>query len=187
MIFIMRKSILVALTTLVFLSAFAQRKDVAQIRRDYNVLKAWIAKLPRMGNEGGMYCLTVDDNPYDSSYPGVGHFRTRTQFYYHIVGGEPPVLRMAIESHESGSRRTYTEAMFDEDGKATFIFFRLKLVDDKSAIERRLYMDGGNTLSYTENNKPVTGPKQGQSRHDVWIKADRLMKQFMGAMEYSHK
>lgn len=183
----MRKSTLIALASLVFFATYAQSKDVKQIRADYNELKAWIAKLPEMGETGGMYCLILDDNPQGAAYPGVGHFRTKTHFYYNVEGGQPPVLKMAVESYEGGTQRVYTEAMYDEAGKASFIFASQKTEKGRSAVERRLYMDGDSTLDFTENNRPVAGSSRAQSLHEVRAKADRLMKQFMGIMGYGDK
>ena len=105
----MRKSIIVALATLVFVNIFAQDEKIKQIRKDYNELKASITKLPEMKEMGNMYCLTIDDNPYGGSYPAVGSFRVKTQFYYDIEGGEDPVLRMAIDTYAASAQRMYIE------------------------------------------------------------------------------
>ena len=180
----MRKSTLVTLLSLAILAAFAQSKTVEQIRADYNALKTEVARLPQMKETGIMYCLIIDDNPQGATYPGIGHFRSKTHFYYDVAGDEPPVLRLAVESYEGGTQRVYTEAMYDEAGKASFIFASQKTEKGRSAVERRLYMDGDSTLDFTENNRPVAGSSRAQSLHEVRAKADQLMKQFMGIMGY---
>ena len=178
----MRKSTLVALLSLAILAAFAQSKTVEQIRADYNALKTEVARLPQMKETGTMYCLIVDDNPQGATYPGVGHFRSKTHFYYDVAGDEPPVLRLAVESYEGGTQRTHTEAMYDERGRASFVFVSQRTVDGQPVVEQRLYMEGDSALDFTLNKIGVAEGLRAQSQRDVWMKANRLVKQFLSVM-----
>ena len=178
----MRKSTLVALLSLAILAAFAQSKTVEQIRADYNALKTEVARLPQMKETGIMYCLIVDDNPQGATYPGVGHFRSKTHFYYDVAGDEPPVLRLAVESYEGGTQRTETEAMYDERGRASFVFVSQRTVDGQPVVEQRLYMEGDSALDFTLNKIGVAEGLRAQSQRDVWMKANRLVKQFLSVM-----
>jgi len=178
----MRKSIIVALATLVFVNIFAQDEKIKQIRKDYNELKASITKLPEMKETGNMYCLTIDDNPYGGSYPAVGSFRVKTQFYYDIEGGEDPVLRMAIDTYAASAQRMYIEVLY-QDNKPVFIFLKNNYQGDE---ERRLYLEDGQVIQYSENNVVKPYPDDDDNRSDLKAEADRLLQQFLTAKGHGY-
>ena len=178
----MRKSIIVALATLVFVNIFAQDEKIKQIRKDYNELKASITKLPEMKEMGNMYCLTIDDNPSGGSYPAVGSFRVKTQFYYDIEGGEDPVLRMAIDTYAASAQRMYIEVLY-QDNSPVFVFLKNNYQGND---DRRLYMKGDEMIQYSENNVVKAYPDDEGNLSDLKVEALRLLQQFLTAKQHGY-
>ena len=92
------------------------------------------------------------------------------------------MLRLAVESYEGGTQRTDTEAMYDERGRASFVFVSQRTVDGQPVVEQRLYMEGDSALDFTLNKIGVAEGLRAQSQRDVWMKANRLVKQFLSVM-----
>ena len=63
-------------------------------------MKSRISELKKAGMEGSLYCLHVEDNVYDASYPATGIYHTHRWFYYEHEGGKPSVLVMVVESQK---------------------------------------------------------------------------------------
>lgn len=176
----MKKSILVVLAALAIVTTYAQEDDrVTQIRKDYNELKARIAKLPEMGYTGGMYCLTIDDNPYGGSYPAVGSFRVKTQFYYDIIDDRGPELRMAIDTYAASEQKIYIEVLY-QNNSPVFVFLKNNYQGND---DRRLYMKGDEMIQYSENNVVKAYPDDDGNLMDLKAEALRLLQQFLTAKE----
>lgn len=180
----MRRSILVALATLaIVITTYAQEDDrVTQIRKDYNEVKAQIAKLPKMGYTGGMYCMTIDDNPCGGSYPAVGTFRVKTQFYYNIIGGRDPELKMAIDTYAASAQRMYIEVLY-QDNSPVFVFLKNNYQGND---DRRLYMKGDEMIQYSENNVVKAYPDDEGNLSDLKAEAHRLLQQFLTAKQHGY-
>ena len=176
----MKKSILVVLAALAIVTTYAQEDDrVTQTRKDYNELKARIAKRPEMGYTGGMYCLTIDDNPYGGSYPAVGSFRVKTQFYYDIIDDRGPELRMAIDTYAASEQKIYIEVLY-QNNSPVFVFLKNNYQGND---DRRLYMKGDEMIQYSENNVVKAYPDDDGNLMDLKAEALRLLQQFLTAKE----
>jgi hypothetical protein len=179
----MRKSIIVALATLVFAAIYAQDDKIQQIRKDYNELKAAIAKSPqRVPGGKELYCISLDDNPYGGSYPAVGSYRTTTQFYYELHEGREPQLLMAIDHYAASAQKMYTEVLY-KDNRPVFVFLKNNYEGDD---DRRLYLEGDQIIQYTENNAVKPYPNEGDERTDLKYRAESLLEQFKAAKGCGH-
>lgn len=49
-------------------------------------------------------------------------------------------------------------------------------------VEQRLYMEGDSALDFTLNKIGAAEGLRAQSQRDVWMKANRLVKQFLSVM-----
>ena len=177
----MRKSIIVALATLVFAAIYAQDDKIQLIRKDYNELKAAIAKSPqRVPGGKELYCISLDDNPYGGSYPAVGSYRTTTQFYYEPYEGRAPQLRMAIEHYAAANQKMYTEVLYRENRPA-FVFLKNNYDGDD---DRRLYLEGDQIIQYSENNAVKPYPSDDDRRTNLIDYAEVLLKQFKAIKGY---
>lgn len=179
----MRKSIIVALATVVFVTLYAQDDSIRQIRKDYNELKASIARLSQGGPAGGgLYCVTLDNNPYGASYPAVGNYRTTTQCYYELPDGREPQLRMVVEHYEAAMQKMYAEVLY-KDNRPVFVFLKNNYEGDD---DRRLYLEGDQIIQYSENNAVKPYPVDDDRRTDLKGYAEVLLRKFQVVKGYGH-
>ncbi len=159
-------------------AALAQNVKVDGICKEYAAIKADVADLQRAGAKGKWYVLTIDDNAYGRRYVGSDHFRARLHFYYEL---EPesviPILRYATEEVEADEQRIRREALYT-DGQAIYVYEK---DSDHDNIERMLFLDGGEPILYTENNKPLTGDEATDASSMLLWLAENLMKRFEGS------
>ncbi len=159
-------------------AALAQNVKVDGICKEYAAIKADVADLQRAGAKGKWYVLIIDDNAYGRRYVGSDHFRARLHFYYEL---EPesviPILRYATEEVEADEQRIRREALYT-DGQAIYVYEK---DSDHDNIERMLFLDGGEPILYTENNKPQTGDEATDASSMLLWLAENLMKRFEGS------
>lgn len=160
------------------LAVHAQDKRVSDIRKDYAAVKAEVADLQRAGAKGKWYALTMEDNAYGRRYVGSEHFRARLRFYYELESESViPILRFATEEVEADEQRIRREALYT-DGQPVYIYEK---DSDDDNVERALFLDGGEPIEYTENDKPLTGEEATDAAGLLLWQAENLMKRFEGS------
>lgn len=174
----MRKSFITAVAALCIAAAQAQNPKIDGIRREYAAMKADVADLQRAGAKGKWYLLTIDDNAYGRRYVGSDHYHARLNFYYELESESViPILRFATEDVEADEQRIHREALYT-DGQPVYIYEK---DSDKDNVERALFLDAGDPLQYTENNKPLTGNDATDAASVLLWQAENLMKRFEGS------
>ena len=154
----------------------AQSRTVQTIRKEYQQVKSRISELKKAGMEGSLYCLHVEDNVYDASYPATGIYHTHRWFYYEHEGGKPSVLVMVVESQKVAAGTIYREWMFDN---GTFLFgYEKDGYDDN--IEKRIYCDGEKLIRYSENNTDISYVKAEERITNLKRQAYNILRMFNG-------
>lgn len=159
-------------------TATAQNPKIDGIRKEYAAIKAEVADLQRAGLKGKWYVLTLDDNAYGRRYVGSDHYRARLHFYYELESESViPILRFAIEEVEADEQRLRREALY-ADGQPVYIYEK---DSDNDNVERLLFLEGGEPIQYTENNKVLTGDEATDAAGTLIWQAENLMKRFEGS------
>ncbi|NLL28900.1 MAG: hypothetical protein GX259_08885 [Bacteroidales bacterium] len=144
----MKKSLITLFFLACFAISFAQQNDVANIRNEYNKLKAQISGLKDAGYAGELYCLHIEDNVFGKSYPGSGDYNTDRWYYYTFDDDEGNVqLKMVVEIYKIAENTIYSEFMYIDEAVA-FVFSKNSYEEN---IEKRLYCKGEEVIKYTEN------------------------------------
>ena len=125
-------------------------KKIAEIRKQYNEVKANIEKGVSMENL--FYCTTIVNR---STVPAIG-WVTRTINIYSVppeenecIPGDPDyhniILFITITDDANGMKRTYYEYLYDRKGEPIFAY-QYNLFNEKPMDECRFYYDNGQML-----------------------------------------
>ncbi len=95
-----------------------------------------------------LYQTEIIQNVNDLSVPGVGTYKSVTNFSFEWIGGRPYILRFVTCSHTHAAREYYEEFLFGEEGE---LLFTLSVNELK--VSTRYYFDGKSLIRVIKDKK----------------------------------
>ncbi len=99
-------------------------------------------------HDSDLYQTKIIENATDLPVPGVGIYKSVTNFSFEWRGGEPYVLRFITKSHTHAAKTYYEEYLFSEKGELLFV-----LSVDEYKISTRYYFENRRLLQVIKDQK----------------------------------
>ncbi len=121
-------SILTVIISFLFLNLQAQQQsDIQNIRKWYQTTKQSISFSKKNKSEGSLYCDIFEKNSNGASWPAVGNFHIKREFWYSnrpdFLDNPAEGLEMVIVNGERSAVKFYEEFLF-HGGQLVFAFYK---------------------------------------------------------------
>ena len=155
------------LTLIIWPSATAQSQEaIAEIKKYYYSLSEAIKKVKNPQTEedrrGGIYCNALLINQHNASWPGVGNYQEKQEFWYEYppdLADKPEpkaVLQKIVIESQSAAQQYYNEYVFRE-GQLIFYFSKASELP-----ETRIYFKNHQLIHFRENDNIIAQPNEIQ-------------------------
>ncbi len=139
----MKKTIILLIITSIALTSIRAQKDadIKQIRKWYNATKENIKLSKKNRDDAVLYCDILKENVYGASFPVVGTFSLKSEFWYKPYSGDNvrTCLDMVITKSTRSVVEAYSEYLF-HNGHLVFVYYKSNLT------ELRYYFKNNNLI-----------------------------------------